>query len=80
MEDINQRQKICLTPVDEHINLLRSKPKDWNKIKNNKFLIINGQHKIAASKELQLEGCGKQRRLTWRSGQQSLCGTWTRFD
>jgi hypothetical protein len=28
---------------------------------NNKFMIINGQHSIAASKELQLEGCGKER-------------------
>jgi hypothetical protein len=28
------------------------KPKDWNEIKNNKFMILNGQHNIAASKEL----------------------------
>jgi hypothetical protein len=62
MEDINQQQKICLTLVDEHGNLLRSKPKDWNEIKNNKFMIINGQHSIATSKELQREGCGEQRR------------------
>jgi hypothetical protein len=62
MVDINQRQKICLTMVDDHGNFLRSKPKDWNEIKNNKFMIINGQHNIATSKELQLEGCGEQRR------------------
>jgi hypothetical protein len=60
--DINQWQKICLTSVDAQRNLLRTKPKDWNEIKNNKFMIINGQHSIAASKELQLEGCGEERR------------------
>jgi hypothetical protein len=61
MGDINQRQKICLTPVDAQGNLLRTKPKDWNEIKNNKFMIINGQHNIQASKELQLDGCGEER-------------------
>jgi hypothetical protein len=62
MGDINQRQKICLTPIDEHRRLLQTKPKDWNEIKNKKFMIINGQHSIAASKELQFEGCGEDRR------------------
>jgi hypothetical protein len=62
MGDINQRQKICLTPVDVQGNLLRTKPKDWNEIKNKKFMIINGQHNIAASKELHLEGYGEERR------------------
>jgi hypothetical protein len=47
--------------VDAQGNLLRTKPKDWNEIKNNKFMIINGQHSIQASKELQLEGCGEER-------------------
>jgi hypothetical protein len=42
MGDINQHQKICLTPVDAQGNLVRMKPKDWNEIKNNKFIIING--------------------------------------
>jgi hypothetical protein len=28
MGDINQYQKICLTPVDAQGNLLRTKPKD----------------------------------------------------
>jgi hypothetical protein len=46
MGDINQCQKICLTSVDVQGNLLRTKPKDWNEIKNNKFMIINGQHNI----------------------------------
>ena len=62
MGDINQCQKIYLTPVDAQGNLLRTKSKDWNEIKNNKFMIINNQHNIQASKELQLEGCGKERR------------------
>ena len=62
MGDISQRQKICLTPVDAQKNLLRTKPKDWNEIKNNMFMIINGQYNIEASKELQLEGYGEERR------------------
>jgi hypothetical protein len=41
MGDINQLQKICPTLVDAQENLLRTKPKDWNEIKNNKFMIIN---------------------------------------
>jgi hypothetical protein len=61
MEDINQQQKICLTPIDEHRQLLQTKPKDWNEIKN-KFMIINGQHSIVASKKLQFEGCGEDMR------------------
>jgi hypothetical protein len=61
MGDINQQQNIYFTPVDAQGNLLRTKPKDWNEIKNNKFMIINGQYNIAASKELQLEGCGEER-------------------
>ena len=28
-------------PVDAQRNLLRTKPKDWNEIKNNKFMVIN---------------------------------------
>jgi hypothetical protein len=66
MGDINQRQKICLTPTDEHRRLLQTKPKDWNEIKNKKFMIINGQHSIAASKELQFEGCSED----WRQALQ----------
>ena len=42
MGDINQYQKIYLTSVDAQGNLLRTKLKDWNEIKNNKFMIING--------------------------------------
>jgi hypothetical protein len=61
MGDINQRQRICIIPVDEQGNLLRAKPRDWNKIKNKKFMIINGQHNIAASKELQGDRCGEDK-------------------
>jgi nicotinic acid mononucleotide adenylyltransferase len=48
MEDFNQRQKICLNPVNEQRNLLKAKPKDRSEIKNKKFMIINGQDSIAA--------------------------------
>jgi hypothetical protein len=61
MGDINQRQRICIIPIDEQGNLLRVEPRDWNEIKNKKFMIINGQHNIAASKELQVDKCGEDR-------------------
>ena len=61
MGDISQRQKICLTLVDAQGNLLKTKPKDWNEIKNNKYIIINSQHNIEASKELQLKDYGEER-------------------
>jgi hypothetical protein len=64
MGDINQRQRICIIPVDEQGNLLREKPRYWNEIKNKKFMIINGQYSIAALKELQVDGCGEDRRRT----------------
>jgi hypothetical protein len=62
MGDINQRQRICITPADEHSNLLRTKLRDWNEIKTKKFMIINGQYCIAALKELQVDGCSEDRR------------------
>ena len=61
--DIRERQKVCLTPVDNDSQLLPEKPKHWNEIKNEKFMIINGQHSITASKELQISGCGEKRRI-----------------
>ena len=61
MGDINQRQRICIIPVDEHENLLRAKPRDWNEIKNKNFRFINGQQSIAASKELQVDRFGEDR-------------------
>ena len=46
------RQKVCLTRIDRDSKLLREKPKSWDEIKAGKFMIINGQHNIIASKEL----------------------------
>ena len=40
---------------------MKIKPKDWNEIKNNKFMIIYDQHIIQASKEFQFEGCREER-------------------
>ncbi|HYP43518.1 MAG TPA: hypothetical protein VEQ18_05800 [Candidatus Nitrosocosmicus sp.] len=60
--DINQRQKICLTLVDNEGNLLKSCPSTWGEIKNGKFMIINGQHSITASQRLQEDECGEKRR------------------
>ena len=51
--DIEQRQKVCLTPVDGNGNLLKKKPQKWDEIKRAQFMIINGQHSITASKQLQ---------------------------
>ena len=59
--DINQQQRICIIPIDEHGNLLRTKLRDWNEIKNKKFMIINGQHSIVELKELQVDGCSEDR-------------------
>ena len=60
--DVKQLQKVCLTPVDENNQLLREPPTSWDAIKAGKFMIINGQHSITASQELQAGGCGKPRR------------------
>ena len=56
-------QKVCLTPIDRDSKLLREKPRSWDKIKASKFMIINGQHSITASKELQISGCGDKHRV-----------------
>jgi len=48
--DARQHQPICLTPHDENHQLLRECPKSWNKIKDGEFFIINGQHRIIATK------------------------------
>ena len=60
--DIKQLQKVCLTPVDENNALLKEPPTLWDAIKAGKFMIINGQHSICASQELQEGGCSKPRR------------------
>ena len=59
--DIKQLQKVCLTPVDENNRLLKEPPTSWDAIKASKFMIINGQHSITASQELQEGGCSKPR-------------------
>ena len=63
MGDKKMRQKVCLTPIDKDGKLLKEKPKLWNEIKSGKFMIINGQHSITASKELQISGCADKHRL-----------------
>ena len=61
--DEKMHQKVCLTPIDKDDKLLKEKPRSWNDIKSGKFMIINGQHSITASKELQISGCADKRRL-----------------
>ena len=61
--DEKMRQKVCLTPIDKEGKLLKEKPRSWNDIKSGKFMIINGQHSITASKELQISGYAEKRRL-----------------
>ena len=60
--DVKQLQKVCLTPVDENNGLLKEPPTSWNAIKAGRFMIINGQHSITASQELQEAGCSEPRR------------------
>lgn len=54
--DIRNRQTIVVTPLDIQGNLLKKEPSSWEKIKDGKFAIIDGQHSVEASKELQHEG------------------------
>ena len=61
--DEKMSQKVCLTPIDKDGKLLKEKPRSWNDIKSGKFMIINGQHSITASKELQISSCTEKRRL-----------------
>ena len=68
--DAKQRQKICLTPVGPDGRLLKQRPKPWDDIKSGMFMIINGQHSITASQQLQLKGCGEERKnelKTWEA-------------
>ena len=60
--DVKQLQKVCLTPVDANNRLLKEPPTSWDAIKAGKFMIINGQHSITASQELQAGGCGEPKR------------------
>ena len=63
MDDAKMRQKVCLTPFDKDKRILKEKPKSWNEINSGKFMIINGQHSITASKELQIFGCADKCRI-----------------
>lgn len=68
--DINQRQTICLTPCTEEGLLLKKKPESWDEIKDGMFLIINGQHSVTASKQLQqsdLRDARKEELQTWKA-------------
>jgi hypothetical protein len=70
MGDINQRQTICLTPCIEEGMLLQKKPESWDEIKDGMFLIINGQHSVAASKQLQLTVVQEAKKIelqTWKA-------------
>ena len=60
--DVKQLQKVCLMLVDENNGLLKEPPTSWDAIKAGKFMIINGQHSITASQELQEAGCSEPRR------------------
>ena len=57
------RQKICLMPIDRESKLLQEKPRSWDDIKDRNFMIINSQHSITTSKELQIFGSGDKHRV-----------------
>ena len=59
--DEKMRQKVCLIPIERDSKLLQEKSRSSDEIKAGKFMIINGQHSIIASKELQIFGCGDKR-------------------
>jgi hypothetical protein len=63
MGDINQRQTICLTPCTEKGVLLQKKLESWDEIKDGMFLIINGQHSVTASKQLQLTAVREAKKI-----------------
>ena len=59
-----------MTLVDRHEKLLKNHPKTWDEIKGGRFMIINSQHSISASKELQKAEWKEERRLeleTWEA-------------
>ena len=64
--DVKQLQKVGLTPVDENNALLKELPTSWDAIKAGKFMIINGQHSMSASQELQAGGCGEPKQSELR--------------
>lgn len=61
--EVNQRQKICICPVDEDGEPLIRKPTSWDSIKDGNFMLINGQHSVEASRRLQnITNCGEDRK------------------
>jgi hypothetical protein len=70
MGDINRRQTICLTPCTEEEILLQKKLESWDEIKDGMFLIINGQHSVTTSKQLQLTTVREAKKIelqTWKA-------------
>ena len=67
--------KVYLTPIHREGRLLRNKPRNWNDIKVGKFMIINEQYSIIASKELQILGCGEKCCLELAKGEAYI--VWT---
>jgi len=63
---VKKCQQLCLTPVDKNKELLKELPKKWKEIKNRNFMIINGQHNVQVSKDLQKEKCSDARRKELR--------------
>jgi hypothetical protein len=62
MIHVNHRQKVFLTSVDKNEKQLQKRPEHWKDIMDGKFMIINGQHNMFASKELQNSGSSETRR------------------
>lgn len=63
--NIRSRQTISIMPQG-----LKEKPKSWEEIKNGKFWIINGQHSVKASKNLQKTDLDQDRKVaiqTWNA-------------
>jgi len=52
---VREHLRLCLTPVDDNLDLSKESLMSWEEIKNGKFMIINGQHSLRASKDLQVE-------------------------
>ena len=65
--DAKQHKKICLTRIGLDGRLLKQRPKSWDDIKSGKFMIINDQHSIMASQQLQLKGYGEDRKNELKS-------------
>ena len=67
MGDAKSRQRLCVTPVSLTGDLLERPPKKWEDISKGRFMVINGQHSVEASRQLQTAGCGAARRIELRT-------------